>query len=351
MSVATTTPALPIPHSKSRVKAATRTLRELGIVGHALASTHHVVMAQIVPMRFCNLSCAYCNEYDKVSEPVPVDEMLRRIDHLAGLGASIITISGGEPLTHPELDAIIARIRHHRRVAGMITNGYLLVPERIQQLNRAGLDHMQISIDNIEPDEISKKSLKVLDKKLEFLSQHAEFHVNINSVVGGGIRNPQDALVIGNRALALGFTSTIGIIHDGDGQLKPLQDEERRVYYQMAGMAKKNYSRFNKFQEAIANAIRHADPARLAINVEYEDSLVRLKVIDDGRGFLIRGDLLGFGIRGMRKRASEINADFDLMSEPGVGTTIAVSVPIRKRINLLVRFDPANTFRKSIGEI
>jgi MoaA/NifB/PqqE/SkfB family radical SAM enzyme len=136
----------------------------------------------------------------------------------------------------------------------MITNGYLLMPERIERLNRAGLDHMQISIDNIEPDDISKKSLKVLDKKLEFLSHHAEFHVNINSVVGGGIRNPQDALVIGKRALQLGFTSTIGIIHDGEGQLKALQDEERRVYYEMAGMAKKNYSRFNKFQEAIANA-------------------------------------------------------------------------------------------------
>jgi signal transduction histidine kinase len=104
-------------------------------------------------------------------------------------------------------------------------------------------------------------------------------------------------------------------------------------------------------QEAIANAIRHADPAQLAINVEYGDSLVRLTVIDDGRGFLIRGDLLGFGIRGMRKRASEINADFDLVSVPGVGTTIAVSVPIRKRMNPLVRFNPANTFRKSIGEI
>ncbi len=150
--------------------------------------------------------------------------------------------------------AIIARIRHHGRVAGMITNGYLLMPERIERLNRAGLDHMQISIDNVEPDDISKKSLKVLDKKLEFLSQYAEFHVNINSVVGGGIRNPQDALVIGKRALGLGFTSTIGIIHDGDGQLKALQDEERRVYYEMAGMEKKNYSRFNKFQEAIANA-------------------------------------------------------------------------------------------------
>jgi MoaA/NifB/PqqE/SkfB family radical SAM enzyme len=239
---------------KGRVKAATRKARELAVVGHALASTRHVVMAQIVPMRFCNLSCAYCNEYDKVSKPVPLEEMARRIDHLAALGSSIITISGGEPLTHPELDGIIARIRHHGRVAGMITNGYLLMPERIARLNRAGLDHMQISIDNLEPDEISKKSLKVLDKKLEFLSRYAEFHVNINSVVGGGIRNPQDALVIGKRALELGFTSTIGIIHDGEGQLKALKDEERRVYYQMAGMAKKNYSRFNKFQEAIANA-------------------------------------------------------------------------------------------------
>jgi pyruvate-formate lyase-activating enzyme len=201
---------------KGRVKAATRKVRELAVVGHALASTKHVVMAQIVPMRFCNLSCAYCNEYDKVSKPVPLEEMERRIDHLAALGSSIITISGGEPLTHPEMDGIIARIRHHGRVAGMITNGYLLMPERIERLNRAGLDHMQISIDNIEPDEISKKSLKVLDKKLEFLSRYAEFHVNINSVVGGGIRNPEDALVIGRRALDLGFTSTIGIIHDGD---------------------------------------------------------------------------------------------------------------------------------------
>src|ERR1700729_884830 len=253
MSTATAIPPVPTTRRKSRVKAATRKLRELGIVGHALASTHHVVMAQIVPMRFCNLSCAYCNEYDKVSEPVPLDEMLRRIDHLASLGTSIITISGGEPLTHPDLDQIIARIRHHGRLAGMITNGYFLMPDRIERLNQAGLDHMQISIDNVQPDEISKKSLKVLDKKLQFLAQYADFHININSVVGGGIKNPQDALTIGHRALELGFTSTIGIIHDGSGQLKPLGGEERRVYYEMKQLDKKNYSRFNHFQEAIAN--------------------------------------------------------------------------------------------------
>lgn len=238
---------------RGRAKAATRKWRELAVVAHALVSHRHVVMAQIVPMRFCNLSCAYCNEYDKVSQPVPLQEMERRIDHLARLGTSIITISGGEPFTHPDLDGIIARIRHHGRVAGIITNGYLLTPERIERLNRAGLDHMQISIDNVNPDEVSKKSLKVLDKKLQFLAEHAEFHVNINSVVGGGIKTPQDALIIGKRALELGFTSTIGIIHDGSGQLKPLGEEERRVYREMAGMKKRNYSRFNKFQEAIAD--------------------------------------------------------------------------------------------------
>ena len=244
--------ARPIPLTR-RLKAASRKARELALVGHALASTRHAVMAQIVPMRRCNLSCAYCNEYDDVSKPVPLDEMLRRIDHLARLGTSIVTISGGEPLLHPELDQIIARIRHHGKMAGIITNGYLLMPERIQRLNRAGLDHMQISIDNVQPDEVSKKSLKVLDKKLEFLAQHADLHVNINSVVGGGIKNPQDALTIGRRALALGFTSTIGIIHDGDGQLKPLGDEERKVWTEMRSWKKKNYSRFNQFQEKIAN--------------------------------------------------------------------------------------------------
>ena len=240
--------------SRQRLKAATRKVRELAVVARALASTGHPVMAQIVPARFCNLSCTYCNEYDKVSPPVPLDEMLTRIDHLGRLGTSIITISGGEPLTHPDLDQVIARIRRHGAIAGMITNGYFLMPDRIERLNQAGLDHMQISIDNVNPDETSKKSLKVLDKKLQMLAEHAEFHVNINSVVGGGIQNPQDAITVGRRALELGFTSTIGIIHDGDGQLKPLGGEERRVWAEMRGWKKKNYSQFNAFQEAIANA-------------------------------------------------------------------------------------------------
>jgi hypothetical protein len=85
------------------------------------------------------------------------------------------------------------------------------------------------------------------------LAEHAEFHVNINSVVGGGIADPNDALTVSERALALGFSSTIGIIHDGSGQLKPLGDAERAVWDRVRNLTRRSYSRFNHFQEAIAN--------------------------------------------------------------------------------------------------
>ena len=158
-----------------------------------------------MPIRRCNIDCGYCNEYDKVSPPVPTDTMLRRIDKLAALGTSVVAFSGGEPMLHPDLDVLIRRIRHHGMMAGLITNGYFLVPKRIKELNEAGLDFLQISIDNVEPDEVSKKSLRLLDKKLQHLREHATFDVNINSVLGGGIKNPEDARVINTRARQLGF--------------------------------------------------------------------------------------------------------------------------------------------------
>jgi MoaA/NifB/PqqE/SkfB family radical SAM enzyme len=202
--------------------------------------------------------------------------MRQRLDRLADLGTSITTISGGEPLLHPDLDRIIAHVRRRGMIAGLITNGYLLTADRVKRLNRAGLDHLQISIDNVLPDEVSKKSLKVLDRKLQVLAEHAEFHVNINSVVGGGIRDPEDALVVGRRALELGFTSTVGIIHDGDGQLEPLGDREREVYLAMRSMEKSSYARINYFQDNIAQGKENGWRCRAGSRYLYicEDGLV-----------------------------------------------------------------------------
>jgi MoaA/NifB/PqqE/SkfB family radical SAM enzyme len=204
-------------------------------------------------MRRCNLSCTYCNEYDAISKPVPIEIMRRRIDKLHVLGTSMITISGGEPLMHPELDAMIAHMRGHGMIASLITNGYYLNVERIERLNRSGLDYLQISIDNVEPDSVSLKSLRLLEPKLQWLADHAEFGVNINSVVGGGITNPEDAVEVARRARELGFTSTIGILHDGRGQLQPLGDREMKVYEELKAFGSRGDARVNAlFQDNLA---------------------------------------------------------------------------------------------------
>jgi len=269
---------MPFRHTilRRRMKSLARSIRGVRQAVRALVSTEHPLLAHIIPIRRCNLACEYCNEYDDFSKPVPTESMFQRVDKLGELGTSVVTISGGEPLLHPELDEIIRRIRKNGSIAGLITNGYLLTAERIEKLNRAGLEWLQISIDNVTPDEVSKKSLKVLDRKLQLLAEYADFHVNINSVVGGGVRNPQDALTIGKRALELGFSSTIGIIHDGGGQLQPLGEEERRVYHEMKAMEKRSFTRVNSFQDNIAQGRPNQWRCRAGARYLYicEDGLV-----------------------------------------------------------------------------
>jgi MoaA/NifB/PqqE/SkfB family radical SAM enzyme len=239
---------------RRRIRSVNRRFREARLVARALQSRAHPIVVHIVPMRRCNLSCTYCNEYDSVSKPVPAAEMLRRIDLLAALATTAVTISGGEPLLHPALDEMIEHIRSRGMIAEMITNGYLLTPERIQRLNRAGLDHLQISIDNVMPDEVSKKSLKVLNKKLIWLAKHAEFHVNVNSVLGSAVRNPEDALTIAHRAIELGFESTVGLIHDGSGQMRPLNQRQQTVFEAIAALTKPFHTAalYNRFHKNLA---------------------------------------------------------------------------------------------------
>ena len=238
---------------KSTWRRAQRAARIAVEGARALVHTQHPVLVHIVPMRRCNLACAYCNEYDAVSQPVPLPLMERRLDKLADLGTSMITVSGGEPLMHPELEAMIAQMRRRGMISSLITNGYYLSPERIRRLNDAGLDFLQISIDNVEPDEVSLKSLRLLEPKLKWLAEYAQFGVNINSVVGAGIKNPEDALAVARRARELGFTSTVGILHDGRGQLEALGERELKVYRALKEFGSRGDARFNGvFQDNLA---------------------------------------------------------------------------------------------------
>lgn len=246
------------------------------MIARGLLDTSRPILAHLIVTRRCNLTCAYCNEYDRVSKPVPREILLERVDALAELGTQIITLSGGEPLLHPELEAIISRIRSRKMLAGLITNGYLLTEQRILALNRAGLDHMQISIDNLEPDAVSKKSLRVLDPKLRLLARHADFHVNINAVLGSGVRRPEDALEVAERAVRLGFSFTVGLIHGPDGQMAPLGARERAVYERLAAFRRLSYSRFHHFKRNLIEGRANQWRCRAGARYLYvcEDGLV-----------------------------------------------------------------------------
>ncbi|MFB9831593.1 sensor histidine kinase [Actinoallomurus acaciae] len=79
-------------------------------------------------------------------------------------------------------------------------------------------------------------------------------------------------------------------------------------------------------QEGLANVRKHAKAGRVEITLDYGEAAVRLEVRDDGRGF-DPATASGFGLRGMRERAGQVDGSLRVASRPGEGTSIIVEVP------------------------
>lgn len=142
--------------------------------------------AQLVVTYECNLSCGYCHEYTHGAPLVPLEVLARRIDALAGLGAFTYDLLGGEPLLHPDIVAIVRRIKANRRgvnFATVITNAFKLTEDLVEGLNDAGLDCMQVSVDTIDPEPGLPKSLKSVLPRLALLAERARFQVKIQTVL------------------------------------------------------------------------------------------------------------------------------------------------------------------------
>jgi MoaA/NifB/PqqE/SkfB family radical SAM enzyme len=187
--------------------------RAIGLLLHP----ERPLLAQLVVTRRCNLACGYCNEYDTVSRPVPLPDLLARVDHLAKIGTLVVTVTGGEPLLNPKLDEVIARIASHGMVPTMISNAYAVTPRWIDRLNASKLFMAQISIDNLAPNAISEKSWSLVRDKLELLRDHARFGVTVNAVLGSSDVAETRQLV--NEIRSMGFYMTVGLLHDGLGQI------------------------------------------------------------------------------------------------------------------------------------
>jgi MoaA/NifB/PqqE/SkfB family radical SAM enzyme len=86
-------------------------MREARFVARAITSTKHPILAHLIPMRRCNLLADTATNTTKFQRRSPWSRSKRRIDRLAEFGTSAITLSGGEPMLHPDIDAIISHIR------------------------------------------------------------------------------------------------------------------------------------------------------------------------------------------------------------------------------------------------
>lgn len=206
-------------------------------------------LAQMVIIRRCNLSCGYCSEFDRTSDPVPVEILEKRLEKLKELGTFGISLTGGEPTMHPALPHLIRKCRELGFFrTGMISNGFFLQPKLIEALNDAGLQEMQISIDGVQRNETTEKVLNNLRKRLLSLRDHARFSVTVSGVIGAA--PPEEAEEVISFARELGFTPRVLLVHDRQGQLK-LKPEEVKAFQRIVDTLPKSWMDFSSYRKRL----------------------------------------------------------------------------------------------------
>lgn len=254
---------------------------------------------QLVITRRCNLSCTYCNEFDKVSDPVPLATLKTRAEKLKSLGAYSINLTGGEPTMHPDLVELIRFCRYDLKFlrTSMISNGFYLNPELIKKLNEAGLQDMQISIDGVKPNDVTVKVLNSLRKRLEYLKEYAKFKVVVSGVVGSC--PPQESFEVICYAKKMGFKPRILLIHDHDGQVK-LSSEELKVFKEIKKMIPRSFPEFTDYRDTMIREGTAPFKCRAGSRYLYVDEDGMVSWCSQTRDFF-RKDLMEYGFEDLKR--------------------------------------------------
>lgn len=181
-------------------------------------------LVQLVVTRRCNLSCGYCSEFDKTSDPVPFDHLMARMQKLKKLGSLFMEFTGGEPMMHPQIFDLIRASRKLKFLrTQLISNAYYFTREKVEALNEAGLQDLQISIDGVKPNATTIKVLDPLRERLKTVSKYAKFRVVMNSVIGSA--PSAEVLEVIDFAKEHGFIPRVQFMHDEHGQLSLTQEQ------------------------------------------------------------------------------------------------------------------------------
>jgi MoaA/NifB/PqqE/SkfB family radical SAM enzyme len=124
--------------------------------------------------RKCNLSCRYCMFKNDESVDPYLDDIFIYLDKIKETGCNIVSITGGEPTLRKDLPKIIAHCKEKNLISYLNTNGHLLTASLINELGKAGLDIVNISLDSVSPNLNSNKDIHRTRKKIDLLIEGKE---------------------------------------------------------------------------------------------------------------------------------------------------------------------------------
>lgn len=165
------------------------------------------------------------------------------------------------------------------------------------------------------PDDLSKVH-RQLDLATELVRHsHAEARRSISMLRPQEIESEGllDALTNCGRRLVEG--GSVKVIASSTGHVRAIPLRVQDTLYRIG-------------QEAVANAVRHAHPSTITINLGYQNNALQMRITDDGAGFRDGEMTRGFGLQGMRRRASSISARLEISSTQGQGTEVCVIAPL-----------------------
>ncbi len=158
----------------------------------------------------CNLDCAYCTEYDN-SRPHPsLDDLKKWVSKIRELGTMRIALVGGEPLVHPNIVELVRYCRELGFATSLTTNGFLLTRKLVVELEDAGLQVMQISVDRMTPSPITKKSFKTVLPKLDYFHD-SKISLHITGVICADTLPEAEAVL--ETGLSRGIPTEVRLVH------------------------------------------------------------------------------------------------------------------------------------------
>ncbi|HEV2096970.1 MAG TPA: radical SAM protein [Chthoniobacterales bacterium] len=158
----------------------------------------------------CNLNCGYCTEYDNSRTHPTIEQLKSWVRKIRDLGTMRIALVGGEPLLHPQIVELVRYCREVGLATSLTTNGFLLTRKLLGELEEAGLQVMQISVDRMTPSPITRKSFKTILPKLDYF-RDSKISLHITGVICQDTL-PESKAVL-ETGLSRGIPTEVRLVH------------------------------------------------------------------------------------------------------------------------------------------